>query len=135
MNFLKKIGLGIIKYLPLVLGGVQMAGGFAPTSAQPFVDKLEAILASGQSIELTFERAYSGQKTGPQKIVALAGSVGDILKQLPLVITHGIADQTVFSKGAQEIAQGVVDVMQSLKGKDGTTVSGGTTIEGVGKIS
>lgn len=135
MNFLKKIGLGIIKYLPMALGIAQMTTGFAPTSAQPLIDKLEAIFGAGMGIEKDFTIAFSGQKTGPQKLLALTAQTQDILKQLSMVTTHGIADPTLFSKGSQEIAQGVVDCMQALKGKDGTTVVGAATIEGVGKIS
>lgn len=130
MNLLKKIGFGIIKYLPIALGLMPMASGFAPASAQPMMDKLESIFTAGMGIERDFSVAFSGQKTGPQKILALTAQTEDILRQMSLVTVHGVADPALFSKGSNEIAQGVVDCMQALKGKDGTVVVGAATIEG-----
>lgn len=126
MNFLKKIGAGIIKYLPLALGIGQMVSTVKPEVA-PAVDKLEQI----QTLSMVLEKAFAAsgqQQSGPQKLLALVSFTTDILKQSELVVQHGIGDEALFGKGANEIAQGVVDVLQSLKGKDGSTVVGTSTL-------
>lgn len=122
MSFLKKVGLGIVKYAPPLLG----IGSIIATSdprAQPIVDRLGAIFAAGMQIEKDFAVALPGQQTGPQKILALSAQVEDIVRQSELASGQEIADEAMLGKGAREIAQGVVDVMQSLKGKDGSTVT------------
>lgn len=126
VSFLKKIGLGIIKYAPPLLGIGQIVAETNPKAA-PVVSELSAIFAAGQAIEQDFAVAFSGQQTGAQKLLALTLQTQNILQQLDLIKIHGIADEVMFAKGANEIAQGVVDVQQSLKGKDGSTVSGTAT--------
>lgn len=122
VTFLKKVGLGIVKYAPAVLGISQIVATTDP-KAQPIVDRLGAIFAAGMQIEKDFAVALPGQQTGPQKILALSAQVEDILRQSELASGQEIGDEVLFGKGAQEIAQGVVDAMQALKGKDGSTVT------------
>lgn len=125
-SFLKKIGMGVIKYLPAALGITQIVAQGSPGVA-PVVDKLSQI----QGLAMTLERAFQAagqQNAGPLKIAALQQFTLDILRQSELVVAHGIADDALFAKGANGIAQGVVDVLQSLKGADGTVVVGTTTV-------
>lgn len=123
VSFLKKVGLGIIKYAPAVLGIGQIVASNDPKAA-PIVDRLGAIFSAGQQIEKDFATAFPGQQTGPQKILALSAQVGDILRETELATGMEIADEALLQKAATEIAQGVVDAMQSFKGKDGSTVTG-----------
>lgn len=126
MNFLKKIGMGIIKYLPVALGVGQLVAASDP-KAQPVIDKLGQI----QSLAMTLEKAFESAgiaKGGAQKIAALQQFTLEILQQSELVISHGVADPTLLSKAANEIAQGVVDALQSLKGADGSLVAGTSTL-------
>lgn len=125
-SFLKKVGLGIIKYLPMALGVGQIVASADP-KIQTVVDKLDQV----QALSLTLEKAFAAAgiaSSGPQKLAALQAFTLDILKQSELVAAHGVADDALFAKGANEISQGVVDVLQSLKGKDGSVVVGTTTV-------
>lgn len=131
VSFLEKLGLGIIKYLPVALGISQMVEASAPAGS-PVVqqlDKLDSFIVAAQNIEQDFQRAFAGQQTGSQKIVALTGQVSDILNQLQLVGIHTVADPAMLQKSAQGFAQATVDLLKALKGKDGSTVVGVTTVK------
>lgn len=133
VSFLKKVGLGIIKYVPPLLTGAQLVSQVDPKIA-PIVDRLSAIFSAGQQIEHDFANAFPGQQTGPQKLLALTSQVGDLLKQTELATGMEIADEALLQKAATEIAQGVVDAMNAFKGKDGSAVSGTLVLQGVGTI-
>ena len=127
MSFLKKIGLGILKWLPALISGVQIVQGAEPSSkpiAQT-VDKLDQIANMVMILEQAFASAYDPSvKTGQQKLDALKPFVQKILASSELVVGHGIANDALFAQSTTEIAQGVVDMLQSLKGAENTVTVG-----------
>lgn len=68
----------------------------------------------------TIEVALNG-KTGAEKFQALLPLVAQIIRTSELVSGKEIADEAKFQQGVQEVAQGVVDILNSIHEKEAKT--------------
>lgn len=114
MNFLKKLGAALAN-------AAAIAAGIGPLIA-PFVGaKAAPVLAAGindlTQISATITSAQALITTpgsGAQKLAAVTPLVLQILKTSEAFGGMKIADETLAAKGAQEVAQGVVDFMSAI---------------------
>lgn len=124
MSWLKKFGLVALKVFQVAVGfapmGTQIVKQIDPAAA-PVVDTLSKIAGFAQTIEANFAALVAaGQmqsKNGPQKMIAILPLVSQEVEtwigtQLPG--SQKVHDTALFSKGVQEVAQGVVDILNSL---------------------
>ncbi len=120
MTFLKKLG-------QLLLKGASIAAGIYPIVQPLLGSKAQAVggtivndltLVANQVV--TVETALEG-KTGADKFAALLPLVAGIIRTSELVSGKEIADEAKFQLGVQEVAQGVVDVLNSIHEKEAKT--------------
>jgi len=88
-----------------------LGSGEASKYANTAVNDLTAI---GQVI-VQVETAIQAPGSGAQKLQFIIPLVANIVKTSEMVTGHQIGDDALFVKGTTEIAQGVVDVLNSLK--------------------
>lgn len=121
MNFFKKIAEAIGKVLQIagVASGLLQ---FLPQKQQGVATVAVNDLTSVGSVLLMIQTALS-TATGADKLKAALPLVVNIVKSSEMVTGHDIADEARFTLGAQEILQGVYDVLNSLKA-DGVKTSG-----------
>lgn len=112
MSFLKKLGQAIA-----IAGTTAQAVG--PIVAPMLGNKGEKVLSTitdltaiGTTI-LQVEVMFAG-KTGPEKFAAALTQIGPMIRTSGLVAGRKIADENMMQKGINGIAQGVVDVLNSL---------------------
>jgi hypothetical protein len=117
MTFLKKLGQII----------AQLAGaavGIGPIIA-PFLGggKTAAVVTTGindltaiAKLTLTIEAAFASvpNSTGAQKLQALVPLVSNIISTSEVVSGKKVADPATFTKGCTEVAQGMVDILNSI---------------------
>lgn len=118
MSFLKKLG-------QVLATGTALITGFMPL-VQPLLgrnNKLENVAAKitdtltliGTAV-VTVETAFTGiANSGAQKLAAAINLIGPMIRTSELVAGKEIADEVLFQKGVNGIAQGVVDILNALK--------------------
>lgn len=115
LTFLKKLGQILVN-----VAGISM--GIGPI-VLPFLGsgKTTAAVTTGvndltqiSQLVVLIESAFPAAGTGAQKLQALVPLVANIIKTSEVVSGKQIADETLFTKGATEVAQGVVDVLNSI---------------------
>ena len=121
MKFLSKLG-------QIILKGVEIYAGFEPVAEMAFPgqkDKLQVIskdLSEIASIVVNVEGVGQALKlAGPQKLQAAAPLVANAILQSSILVNHTINDQALFQQGAQKIADGMADVLNSLHDNINTT--------------
>ena len=120
MTFLKKLG-------QLLLKGVALAEGVYPFFQPLLGSKAGQVVATSiNDLKLianqvvTIETALAG-KTGAEKFAALVPLVAQIIRTSELVSGKEIADEAKFQTGVSEVAQGVVDILNSIHEKEAKT--------------
>jgi hypothetical protein len=121
MKFLTKLG-------QIILKGVEIYTGFEPIAAMAFpgqADKLQVVsrdLSEIATIVTQVEGVGQAlQLAGPQKLQAAAPLVAQAILQSSILVNHTIADPVLFNQGAQKIADGMADVLNSLHDNIQTT--------------
>jgi hypothetical protein len=120
VTFLKKLG-------QLLLKGATLAAGIYPMVAPLLGSKAQSTLSTAvndltliANQAVTIETALEG-KTGADKFAALLPLVAQIIRTSELVSGKEIADETKFQLGVSELAQGVVDILNSIHEKEAKT--------------
>lgn len=117
MTFLKKLGQVLLKVAGVAAGvyplvspliGSGKAGQITGTA----VNDLTAIGAVIVQLETAFG-AVPGS-TGAQKLQAAIPLVSNIIKTSELVVNKKIANEALFTQGVTEVAQGMVDILNSI---------------------
>lgn len=117
-SFLKKLGAALANFAKSDIPALAAVGAIVTPFlgsgkvAQAVSTGVNDLVAIGQQA-VTVEVAMQGQP-GPAKLAALIALVGPILKTSELVAGKKIADEALFTKATQGIAQGAVDLLQSL---------------------
>lgn len=126
MNFFQKIAdaLGKVLQIAGVASGLLQ---FLPQKQAAVATVATNDLTAVGSILLMIQTALSSA-TGADKLKAALPLVVNIVKTSELVSGHPIADEARFTLGAQEILQGVYDVMNSLKSDNVKTTGNALTI-------
>lgn len=120
MTFLKKLGQLLLKGTTLAAGVYPLVqpllGSKAGAAVGTVVNDLNLIAGQVNTIEL----ALSG-KIGADKFAALLPLVAQIIRTSELVSGKEIADEAKFQAGVGEVAQGVVDILNSIHEKEAKT--------------
>jgi hypothetical protein len=113
MTWLKKVGLGILKATALVAGIGPMV------VSEEHEGKLVAVLDKLTQIRQVVLHAEAMGTvlglTGEDKLRAAGPVVADIILSSALVGDRKIDDEALFKRGGTKIADGVADVLNSLK--------------------
>lgn len=120
MTFLSKLGAIILKSVQVLTAIEPLATAYAPKSPQ-VLDMAENDLTKIGAVIMQVE--VMGQALalpGPQKLIAAAPSVAQVILQSTLLAGHKIANPTLFAAGAAKMADGMADVLNSLKDDVGT---------------
>lgn len=120
MTFLKKLGELLLKGATIAAGIYPVVQPLLGSKAQEVSGKVVNDLTLVANQVVTIETALNG-KTGADKFAALVPLVAGIIKTSELVSGKEIADETKFQQGVSEIAQGVVDVLNSIHEKEAKT--------------
>lgn len=117
MTFLAALGSLIVRGLQIVLGIAPIVQASAP-SASGTVGAIASELQQISSIIIQVEaigQALTPGLTGAQKLQASTPLVAQILLQSAVLSGHTIADPALFTNGAEQIASGMANVLNSLK--------------------
>jgi hypothetical protein len=106
MGLLKKIGLGIVKYLPILLGLGQVVRTQS-AAAGPVIDKFAAALDAIAAAEQMAE-AMGLQKGGPAKLAAVRPYVTKYIQDAEQLAGHKLHDDVAFSAGVDQVVSGLV---------------------------
>lgn len=116
MNFLKKLGTIVatigaeaIGIGPLIL---PLFGNKTAKATEIYNTVTNDLTSIGTMVVQT-EIALNG-KTGADKFSAALNLIAPYLRTSQMISGKKIADEAMFQKGAQEITQGVVDLLNSL---------------------
>lgn len=119
MSFLKKLG-NVLKIAINVAGVAAGVGpilspllGSAAGKVNQVITTANNDLTSIGSLVVMIETALQG-KPGVEKLQALIPLVKNIVATSELVAGKKIANEAMFEKGVEGLAQGVVDVLNSL---------------------
>lgn len=119
LSFLSKLGEIIVRGAAIVSGFEPILEAAAPKQAG-VIQTVNADLSAMANIVVQIEaasqaiKAGGGTMTSDQKLAAAVALIGPIVKQSSLIAGHQIADAALLQKGVGEIAQGVVDTLQSV---------------------
>lgn len=124
MSWLKKIG-------QLLLQGIIIAEGVAPVIAQNVPASAGTVAKVGDDLailqNIIVQAEAMGQALGlpgADKLRAAAPMVAQMIVSSSILANHKIADQALFYQGSTKIADGMADVLNSLKDNtDSTTQS------------
>ena len=114
MSFLKKLGQVIAKGISVVAEYGPLALRFVP-GAGPIVAAVTSELTQIAQIIVLIEAAFQAPGSGPDKLKAATPLVAQAILNSSLVAGHEIHDQALFLQGSSKIADGTVDVLNSLK--------------------
>ncbi len=124
MKFLSKVGQIIVKGLEIITGLEPMVAAINPSIAGPVQvvsHDLEQVAAIIQQVEAVGQALGIA---GPDKLRGAAPLVAQILLRSSVLVNHQIADGDLFTKGTTKIADGMADVLNSLKDNIQTTNKG-----------
>lgn len=114
MTWLKRVG-------QILAAGVEIVTGLNfqamfPSSAQGAIGTVVNDLQQIQGVIVSVEAAANAvSAAGPQKLLMAAPLVAQIIMQSSLMAGHKIDNQALFTQAATEIAQGMADLLNSLK--------------------
>ncbi len=114
MKFLTKLGMILLKATEIVAGFAPLASAVVPGQAGN-IQVVSADLAQIAGI-ITEVEAVGQALTlaGPAKLQAASPLVAQVILQSSLLANHKIANPDLFKAGAQKIADGMADVLNSL---------------------
>jgi hypothetical protein len=114
VSFLKKLGTLLAKAAAVAAGVYPLV---QPLLGSGKVNQVTGTVVNDFSLIMqqvvTIETALQG-KPGTEKLQALIPLVKNIVMTSEAVANRKIADDALFTKGVQEIAQGAVDVLNSI---------------------
>lgn len=119
VSFLSKLGGYIVKGAAALAGFAPLLETVAPKDAG-VIQTISADLSAMANIVVQVEagaqaiQAAGGTITGAQKLQMAAALVQPILIQSNIIAGRKIADPVLLHKAATEIAQGIVDALQSV---------------------
>lgn len=117
MKFLSKLGAIILKVTQIVVGfGPGLAAIIPGTKDDKIIQiisvDLQHVAAVVQQAEV-FGQALS--LPGADKLKAAAPAVAQIVLQSALLANHAIEDPALFAQGCTKLADGMADILNSLK--------------------
>lgn len=115
MTWLKKFGQIVLKVTEVVSGFAPLIQTTVPNSGN-VVREVQSDLAAIAGVIGQVEAIGQVLNTpGADKLKASTPLVAQVLLQSSLLAHHKIANSTLFQQGAQKMADGMADVLNSLK--------------------
>lgn len=121
MKFLSKLGQIVVKGLQIITGLQPVVSSVNPQIGAT-IQTVSVDLAQIGDIIVNVEAV--GQAlgiAGPDKLRAAAPQVAQIILKSAMLANHQIADGALFTQGSTKIADGMADVLNSLKDNIETT--------------
>lgn len=115
MSFLKKLGTLILRgAVEFTSVGPKVAERFP--GAAPIIERIQGTLDQLASVVISAEVMGQALGTpGPDKLKAAAPQVASIILHSSVLAGRKISDPDLFNRGATKIADGMADVLNSLK--------------------
>jgi hypothetical protein len=117
MTFLKKLGEVVLKVTGIVTGfGPGLAAIIPGTKDDVIIQKVSIDLA--EIAQIIQQAEVFGQALGlpgAQKLQAAAPAVAQIILQSSILAKHELANPVLFQQGCTKVADGMADVLNSLK--------------------
>jgi hypothetical protein len=117
MSFLKKLGSIILKVSEIVIGFGPAAAMLIPgTKDDKIIQTISVDLA--QIAQIIAQVEVFGQALslpGAQKLQAAAPAVAQVVLQSSIMVNHKIANPALFQTGCTKVADGMADILNSLK--------------------
>lgn len=117
LTFLKKLGQILLNVAGVATGLGPLVGNlFGSGKAGQVVGTVTNDLTSIAQLVVTIETAFAAipNSTGAQKLEALVPLVANIISTSQVVAGKKIAQSELFTKGCTEVAQGMVDILNSI---------------------
>lgn len=119
MTWLKKVGLDVLKYLPVLLGLASVAQQAAPNNTTVAkvvgdLNALPALVVQGEALV----KAVAGQKSGPAKLAAVAPGVQQLLTtyvENNLPGSPKIKNPTLAASSASAITSALADFLNAFE--------------------
>ena len=121
MTFLKKLGQIMLEATQIFMGIAPIVQASQPGSAGTIQVISQDLAAIGNVIIQAEAMGQALQLPGAQKLQAAVGPVSQIILQSSIMAGHQIDNTDLFKTGAQKIADGMADVLNSLKANVPTT--------------
>lgn len=115
MKFLTKLGQILVKATQIVTGFGPIVQQFVPSSVDAVTEVTSDLNLIAQVISNVEAVGQVTGLTGPDKLKAATPLVAQAILASSLLAKHQIANATLFQQGAQKIADGMADVLNSLK--------------------
>jgi hypothetical protein len=113
VTFLKKLGSIIINVAGIAVGVGPLIAPFEGSAKGVIAKGVNDLTAIAQLVVI-IEAAFPASGTGPAKLQALVPLVANIIKTSEVVSGKQIANEALFTQGATEVAQGIVDILNSI---------------------
>ena len=114
LTFLKKLGAILANAAGIFAGIGPIIAPYLGSDANKYVGGVVNDLTSIGQVVLQVEAVIQTPGSGADKLKAATPLVIQILKTSQLVSGKQIADEALFEKGAAEVTQGVVDILNSI---------------------
>ena len=125
MTFLRQLGLAILKGAQIVSGIAPIARTVLPNQAG-FIETVSADLAQVAEVVTAVEAIGQALKQpGPAKLSAASPLVAQVILRSSVLAGKKIANEALFAQGAQKMADGMADVLNSVHA-DGVRTEGKT---------
>lgn len=123
MAWLKKVGQIVLKVTEIVVGFGPVVSSLIPGDRD---DKIIQVVSVDlvQISQIIQQVEVFGQAlgiAGPDKLKAAAPAVAQIILASSMMAKHEIADPVLFRQGCTKVADGMADILNSLKDKVETT--------------
>lgn len=115
MTFLKKFGAILLKFTEIFVGLAPMFEGSLPGQAGTIQVVSKDLTAIAQIVLNVETIGQALNQPGPQKLIAAAPLVAQVILQSSILANQSIANPELFQKGCGEIAGGMADILNSLK--------------------
>jgi len=120
MSFLKKLGGALLKGLSIVSGVTP----YLPASVQPAVTLVTSELTAMAQVVAQMEAVGQALNlAGPQKLIAAAPGIEQIILTSSLMVGKKVADETKFKAAVNGLASNMADLLNSLHADAVTTDS------------
>lgn len=122
MTFLKKLAQIILQATEIATGFAPLFTKVVPQSAGVIATVQSDLALVGQEIVSVEAFGQALSLPGAQKLQAAVGPVSQIILQSALVSGKKIANQALFAQGAQKVADGVADILNSIDQNEASAV-------------
>lgn len=123
ISFLKKAGQILLQAGSIALGIGPILKQYVPNAAGTINTVVNDLQQLGQIIITVEAIGQSLNLTGAQKLDAATPLVAQAILQFDMMAGHKIQDPAKYNQGAREIAQGLVDIYNSLHADAATSVN------------